>query len=50
MLYWGLNEQARHEHMSDEFKNRYIIQCCRNPHPGSIGQTQDHTLVPTELN
>ena len=25
MLYWGLDEQARHEHMSDEYKDLYII-------------------------
>ena len=25
MLYYGLGEQARHEHMSDEYKDRYII-------------------------
>ena len=25
MLHWGLDEQARHEHMSDEYKDRYII-------------------------
>ena len=51
MLYWGLDEQARHEHMSDEYKDRYIIQCCRNPHPGYIRPTRKiTTLVPTELN
>ena len=25
MLYYGFGEQARHEHMSDEYKDRYII-------------------------
>ena len=25
VLYWGLGEQARHEHMSDKYKDRYII-------------------------
>ena len=25
MLFWALVEQARHEHMSDEYINRYII-------------------------
>ena len=50
VLYWVLVEQARHEHMSDEFKGRYIIQCCRSPHHGSIGVTEDHhIMVPTEL-
>ena len=48
MLYWALVEQARHEHMSDEYKDRYIIQCCRSPHPGSVGPT-DHHMFPTEL-
>ena len=49
MLYWALVEQAPHEHMSDEYKDRYIIQCCRSPHPGSIGPTRDHHMIPTEL-
>ena len=25
VLYYGFAEQARHEHMSDEYKDRYII-------------------------
>ena len=25
MLYYGFGEQAQHEHMSDEYYNRYII-------------------------
>ena len=25
MLYWAFVEQARHEHMPDEYKKRYII-------------------------
>ena len=25
MLYYGFDEQARHEHMSDEYKDRCII-------------------------
>ena len=25
VLCWGFVEQARHEHMSDEYQNRYII-------------------------
>ena len=25
VLCWGLVGQTRHEHMSDEYKNRYII-------------------------
>ena len=44
MLCLGLDEQARHEHMSDEYKDRYIMQCRRNSHPGSIGRTQDHHI------
>ena len=32
MLYWGLDEQARHEHMSDEYKDRYnIIALLKTP-------------------
>ena len=34
MLYWALVEGARHEHMSDEYKDRYIIIVLGNPHPG----------------
>ena len=26
MLYYGFDEPARHEHMSDEYKDRYIIR------------------------
>ena len=26
VLYDGFDEQARHEHMSDEYKDRYIIR------------------------
>ena len=25
VLYYGFGEQARHEHMSDEYKDRYVI-------------------------
>ena len=25
VLCWALAEQARHEHMSDEYKNRYLV-------------------------
>ena len=49
VLYWASVEQARHEHMPDECKYRYIIQCCGSLHPGSIEPTQDHHMVPTEL-
>ena len=34
VLCWGLVEQARHEHMSDEFKNSILLMYLRNPHPG----------------
>ena len=30
-LCWVLVEQARHEHMSDEYKNRYIIVVLPEP-------------------
>ena len=26
VLYYGFDEQARHEHMSDEYKDRYIVR------------------------
>ena len=46
MLCWDLVEQARHGHMSDEYKNRYIkysiaearilvVQTIRDHHNGS---------------
>ena len=31
---WALVKQARHEHMSDEFKNRYVFVMYLGPHPG----------------
>ena len=32
VLYWGLDEQARHQHMSDEYKDRYnIIALLKRP-------------------
>ena len=32
VLYWGLEEQARHEHMSEEYKGRYnIIALLKTP-------------------
>ena len=37
MLYYGLDEQARHEDMPDEYKDRYIIQCRRNHIPVLLG-------------
>ena len=42
-------ERALHEHMPDEYKDRYIIQRCRSPHSESIELTRDHDMVPTEL-
>ena len=32
VLYWALVEQAGHEHMSDEYKIRFIIVVLGNPH------------------
>ena len=31
MLYWGLIEQAQHEHMSDDYKTQYIIDVTPSP-------------------
>ena len=50
MLYWALVEQARHEHMPDKYKNRYIIIVLLKP-PSWIYQTNRSPpqLVPSEL-
>ena len=34
MLCWVLDEQPRHEHMSDEYKDRYIIEYFGISHRG----------------
>ena len=38
MLCWALVEHARHEHMSDEYKNRYILIVSLKP-PSWVNQT-----------
>ena len=47
VLCWGLVGQARHEHLLDEYKNRYIIDVL--PSPPSV-KVRDTTVVPSELN
>ena len=47
VLCWGLVEEARHEHMSDEYKKRYIIDVLPSP---SLVKVRDTTVVPSELN
>ena len=47
MLCWGLVEQARQEHMSDEYDNRYIIIVPPSP---SWVKVRDVKLDPSELN
>ena len=47
MLYWALVEQARHEHVSDEYKKQYIADVTRSP---SWAKVRDSTVVPSELN
>ena len=47
MLYWGLDEQARHEHMSDEYKDR---SAAVTHIPGLSDRHKITTLVSTELN
>ena len=46
VLCWGLIGQARNEHMSDEYKNQYIIDVPPSP---SV-KIRDITMVPSELN
>ena len=50
MLYWALVVQARHEHMSGEYKNRYIIIVLLKP-PSWVYQTNTipPQLIPSEL-
>ena len=44
---WALVEQARHEHMSDEYKNRYIVDIPPSP---SLVKVRDTIMVSSELN
>ena len=43
MLSCGLVEQARHEHISDEYKTDILLFCCCSPHLESNRQTRDTT-------
>ena len=47
MLHWELIEQARYEHMPDEYKNQNIIDVPPSP---SWAKVRDTTMVPSELN
>ena len=50
MLYYGFGEQARHEHMSDEYKDRYIIITLLKIPPRYYSQYREHLMSPnTEL-
>ena len=42
MLYCGFGEQARHEHMSDEYKDRYIIIALLKTPPRYYSQYREH--------
>ena len=46
MLYCGFGEQARHEHMSDEYQDRYIISALLKTPPGYYRQSIENTLSP----
>ena len=50
MLYEGLDEQARHEHMLDEYKDQYVIIALLKTPPGYYRQCENTTVVPCELN
>ena len=50
MLYKGLDGQGRHEHMSDEYKDRYIIIALLKTPPWYYKQCENITVVPTEVN
>ena len=47
VLCWGLVEQAQYEHMSDGYKNRYIVDVHPSP---PLMKVRDTTVVPSELN
>ena len=49
MLYCGFGEQVRHEHMSDEYKDRYIIRTLLKTPPGTKGgaRTLDYKITHT---
>ena len=42
VLYKGFGEQARHEHMSDEYKDRYIIITLLKTPPWYYRQYREH--------
>ena len=51
MLYEGLDEQARHEHMSDEYKDGcIIIALLKTPPRYYTDNARNTTVVPSELN
>ena len=50
MLCWVLVERARHEHMSDEYKDRYIIAVLLEPLSWvNQSNTRPPQFVPSEL-
>ena len=42
VLYYGFGEQARHEHMSDEYKDRYIVIILLKTPPRYYSQYREH--------
>ena len=42
VLYYGFGEQARHEHMSDEYKDRYIIIALLKTPPWYTDNIREH--------
>ena len=50
MLYYGFDEQARHEHMSDEYKDRYIIIALLKTPPRYYRQYNTTVSSNTDLN
>ena len=46
VLYDGFDEQARHEHMSDEYKDRYIIRTLLMTLPSVLQTVLHHTVSP----
>ena len=49
MQYWGLDKQARHENMSDEYKDRYIVIALLKTPPWYYRQYENTTVVASEL-
>ena len=46
VLYWGLDEQTRHEHMPDEYKDRYNVTALLKTPLGTTDNTRTSQWFP----